>query len=394
MNTNSASYYELLNFGLGEKKLQALIDKLQARKYNVLDVSGFAFDPEIQLDYTYEQLEADLGISTLPVYMDVDSPALDKKISEFKIGSNKVPTQKHRYSLNTKMLRERLIMIQRFGSAALNADTRNALLGMLFDSTDKLLSGNRNALTHQRMRIVSTGQFSLTSENNPRGIKNITFDFGIPNSNKETLADGARWWTSSTHNTTTEGGDSDPLGYLKAKVKVWKHSGFPAGHIEMSDSLYSDMLTHSKVVEAIGYALVPTASSSTVATRYGSYVTDEQKGEIISKIIGMPIVVRDSISSVESFDSTAHALKVSTIENFDVANVAIVPDGQIGTIKSVQQIVFNGDPGAQYAWFDGGRTLVSTRYNSETREMFVESEMAQLCVPNVTRYMCVYSVTA
>ena len=114
-----------------------------------------------QLDYTYEQLIASLGITTLPVYVDVDSEGLDKSLGSFKIGSNKIPTQKHRYPMNAKMLRERMLMVQKFGESALNGETQKALLDMMFESTDKLLGGNRNALTHQRMRIASTGQFSI-----------------------------------------------------------------------------------------------------------------------------------------------------------------------------------------------------------------------------------------
>ena len=128
------------------------------------------WDSEIQLDYTYEQLIASLGIKTLPIYVDESSEGLDKSKGEFKIGSNKIPTQKHRYPVNAKMLREQMILTQRFGQANLTESTQRVLLGMLFDSVDNLLGGNRNALTHQRMQIVSTGKFTIDAVNNPRGI--------------------------------------------------------------------------------------------------------------------------------------------------------------------------------------------------------------------------------
>ena len=151
------------------------------------------------MDYTYEQLISSLNIKTLPIYVNVDSEGLDKSLGEFNIGSNKIPTQKHRYAMNQKILRERMIMIQRFGASALNGDTQNAIMDLLFDSTDNLLGGNRNALTHQRMRINSTGEFEISLENNPRGIKGIKFDFGVPTANKATLTSTARWWTTNEH---------------------------------------------------------------------------------------------------------------------------------------------------------------------------------------------------
>lgn len=391
MNTQTANYYELLKFGLGTVDFQQFIDRFQ-QKYNVLDTSGFVFDPEIQLDYTYEQLEASLGISTLPVYMDVDSPALDKSYGSFSIGSNKVPTQKHRYSLNTKMLRERMLMIQRFGNAALNSDTRSALIDMLYDSTDKLLQGNHNALTHQRHQVVSTGQFTISSTNNPRGITGVTFDFGIPDGNRDTLAGTSRWWTNVSHTTANEGSASDPLGYLKEKARAAKKAGCPAFHIEMSEDLFDDLLTHTKVLSKIGLSLAPTYDASTAVT-YAQNLQDDAKKSAMERIVGCPIVTRDSLAAVERFNAGTHSLETTTIDNFDPKNVSLVPNGQIGTIKSVQQIVFSGDPGAQYAWFDGGRTLVSTRYDSKTREMFVESEFAMLCVPTLARYMYIWTVT-
>ena len=95
MRTMVSNYYDLMTFGLGGASFQQFVDRFQ-EKYNVLQADGFAWDPEIQLDYTYEQLIASLNIATLPVYMDEASQGLDKGFGEFKIGSNKIPTQKHR----------------------------------------------------------------------------------------------------------------------------------------------------------------------------------------------------------------------------------------------------------------------------------------------------------
>ena len=397
MRTMVSNYYDLLTVGLGNYSFQQFVDRFQ-EKYNVLQTEGFDWDTEIQLDYTYEQLIASLGIVTLPIYVDVDSEGLDKSLGEFKIGSNKIPTQKHRYPMNAKMLRERMIMVQRFGEAALNQDTRTALLDLLFESTDKLLAGNRNALTHQRMQVVSKGQFTIDITNNPRGIKGLTFDFGIPSANKETLSGQNRWWTTSEHVAANEGTSSDPLLYLKNKRKAMRKAGFPNGHFEIAEDLFDDLLTHSKVLERIGLALYPMAASATnpgtAAQGYATNMTDEAKRAAIESIIGCPIIPRDSLAAVEKFDDATKSIKATTIENFDPLNVSFVPDGQIGTIKSVQPMVFTDDPTQRIAWFDGGRTLITQRFESKTKSMYVESEMATLCVPTSPQYMCIYKVTA
>ena len=396
MRTMVKNYYDLLTVGLGNFSFQQFVDRFQ-EKYNILQTDGFDWDPEIQLDYTYEQLIASLGIVTLPIYVDADSEGLDKSLGEFKVGSNKIPTQKHRYPMNAKMLRERMIMYQRFGEASLTQDTRTALMNLLFESTDKLLAGNRNALTHQRMRVVSKGQFTIDIENNPRGIKGLTFDFGIPAANKETLSGTNRWWTNAEHTPANEGSSSDPLLYLKNKRKAMRKASFPNGHFEIASDLFDDLLTHSKVLERIGLALYPMAASATnpgtAAQGYATNMTDEAKRATIESIIGCPIIPRDSLASVEKFDEESKSIKPVTIENFDPLNVAFVPDGQLGTIKSVQPMVFTDDPTQRIAWFDGGRTLLTQRFESKTKSMYVESEMAVLCVPNAPQYMCVYTVT-
>lgn len=397
MRTMVSNYYDLMTFGLGGASFQQFVDRFQ-EKYNVLQADGFAWDPEIQLDYTYEQLIASLNIATLPVYMDEASQGLDKGFGEFKIGSNKIPTQKHRYPISAKMLRERMIMVQRFGDAALNTATQSALMEMLFTSTDNLLQGNRNAITHQRMRVASTGRFTIGLDNNPRGIRGLTFDFGIPAANKESLSGESGWWKTNEHTTANEGTTSDPLLYLKNKVKAMRKKGFPAGHFEIASDLLDDLLTHTKVLKRIGLALYPSAAGATnpdlVASQYAQNMTDEGKLDAIRRIIGASIIPRDSIAAVDKFDEESKSLKVETIENFDPLNVAFVPDGQIGTIKSVQPMVFSGDPTQRIAWFDDGRTLLRQMFNAETKSMYVESEMAILCVPSMPQYMCVYTVTA
>jgi hypothetical protein len=295
--------------------------------------------------------------------------------------------------MNAKMLRERMLMVQKFGESALNTETRDSLMGLLFDSTDKLLGGNRNALTHQRMRVCSTGQFTIGLDNNPRGLQGITFDFGVPASNKETLTTTARWWTNAEHTTANEGSASDPLLFLKNKRKAMKKAGFPNGHFEMSADLYDDLLTHSKVLQRIGYSLYPIASGDSVAQSYAQNLTDDAKKDAIERIVGAPIKTYDSVAAVEKFDSATKGLKVETVENFTPTNVSFVPDGLIGTIKSVKPMVFTDDPTQRIAWFDGGRTLLTQRFEAKTKSMYVESEMAVLCVPNMPQYMCIYTVT-
>lgn len=391
MNTRPGNYYELLAFGLGDVTFQQFVDKFKT-KYNKEQTDGFAWDPEVQLDYTYEQLEVNLGITTLPTYVDSESDAYDRSLGGFVIGSNKIPTQKARYAMNRKILRERMLAVKKFGQAALTGESRDAILNLMFESTDQLLQANVNARTHQRMRICSTGKFTIDAENNPQGLTGLTFDFGIPAENMDGLKTTERWWTKSEHVKANEGAASDPLQYLKNKVKMMRKNGYPAGHFEMSQDLFDDLLTHSKVLKRIGLALNPmvTDESAIVAAKN---LTDDVLKSQIERIIGCKIVTRDSVAAVDKYDADSKSLKPVSIENFAPCNVSFVPDGQIGTIKSVQQLTMD-DPTERVAWFDGNRTLLTQRYNSATKTMYVQSETSILLVPQMPRYMQIYTVTA
>ena len=391
MVTNVTNYYDLMSFGLGELSFQQFIDGFN-EKYNTLNVDGYTWDNEIQWDYTYEQLIASLNIATLPIYVDESSEALDKSFGKFEIGSNKIPTQKQRYPVDAKMLRTQFLLAQKFGASTLNNETQNTLLGLLYTSGDNLIKGNRNALTHQRMRINSTGKFVISSENNPRGIKGLEFDFGVKDTNKDTLLTTARWWTTTSHITANEGSTSDPLLYMKTLVKAKKKLGFPQGHIEMSIDLFDDLLTHSKVLQRIGYTLYPQATADG-AIVYATNLTDDAKKAAMERFINCPIQTYDSIARVDSFDPTTKNLIQTSIENFVPTNIAFIPNGQLGTIKAVKPIVFTDDPTQRTAWFDGGRTLITNKFENKTKTMYVESEMATLCVPNMPQYMCISVVT-
>jgi hypothetical protein len=167
----------------------------------------------------------------------------------------------------------------------------------------------------------------------------------------------------------------------------------------MDKTLFEDMLTHTKVLERIGFAaggfvILGQNSDTTQMITSAQNMLQERQIAIITQIVGCPVVPIDSKSAIDYYDKNTRSLKTKTVRGFEPTNVAAVPtSGQIGTIKSYRQLAFEADNGQQLAWFDGGRTLLTTRYVSETKEMQVESEGGWLCVPSVSRQMGYGKVT-
>ena len=386
MIQRNQTYYDLLGangIGMTNERFQTFINKFQ-EKYNVLNTDGFDWDDEIQIDFTYEQLQAELGIATLPTFVDIDAGAPYKMQDKFVIGSNKIPRFKHGFAMNEKIIREQMIMAKRLGSVT--PDVRNTLLKLLFDSVDKLIVGNHNELTYQRNQIVSTGKFDITAENNPQGIKGLSFTFGT---NTSSLSGTSRWWTNAEHSVANQGSASDPLNDMKKIRKTATSAGVPLGHFEISKVLFDDLATHTKVLSRVGYALYPNADGETNAITYAQNLTEDALKAAMERIVGAPIKVIDARAVVEKFESGK--IVKSAIDSFDSKSFAYVPDGMLGTIKAVEPIAV-ADPAARIAYFDGGRTIIKNVFNTDTNTQYVYSECTALVVPSVARYM--YSVTA
>jgi len=393
MIARDKSFYDLLGangVGFDSQRFQVFVDKFK-EKYNTPQTDGFDWDDEIQIDFTYQQLQEELGIATLPTFVDIDSPAPYKSQESVVIGTNKIPRFKHGFAMNEKIIREQMILAKRYGG--ITADAKNVLLKLLFDSTDKLLKGNANELTYQRMQVVSTGKFEITTENNPQGISGIKFDFGIPTANKETLATTARWWTGAEHTVANQGSASDPINDMKNWRKKATRMGVPVGQFEISQSLWDDMLTHTKVLEKVGYSKIGYATDATMAVNYAQNLTEDAVRSTIESIVGCKIVVRDTLAVVDKYDKSKKSLVKTTIDAFDPKNIAYVPQGTLGTIKAVEPIAVP-DPAARIAYFDGGRTVIKNTFDTDTNTQYITSECTALVVPSVSKYMFIYTVTA
>ena len=391
MIQRDSTFYDVIAYGLNGTSFQEFVDRFDKLKYNVLNTDGFNWDPEIQIDFTYEQLQAQLGIATLPTYVDIYSRGPLKSQKGLTIGTNKIPRFKHGFAIDEKIIREKMIMYQRFGQAALNPQTKEALMELLFDNVEKLLQGNRNALTYQRMQVVSTGQYSITTDNNPQGISGLTFDFGIPAANKQTLTGNARWWTNASHTTAVEGSASDPIKFLQEKYKEATVK-CPAGHFEISKQLWDDFLVHSMVRQRVGYNLSPLVTSDTVAQQVAYNLDDDKMKNSIERLVGCRIVVRDTMAVVEKFNKTTKEIEEVSLPGFNIKNVTFVPNGKLGTIKAVEPIAVP-DPGARIAFYDGGRTILKQMFNTKTNTQEIESECTALVVPSTAHYIRVYTVT-
>ena len=397
MRTIPVTLRDIMSLGLGGATWQQFVDKYE-EKYDAVSIDGFDFDP-ITIGYTFAQLVSKTAATVLPTYVDPESEGFEMPLGTAEGITGNIPTQKLFYSVNRVVVREQMQLAQRFGALALNDDMRDIMFKLLDEGTDGLIQAFYNALNHQRHQVVSTGQFAITATNNPRGIKGLTIGFGIPSANIDTLtANTAKWWTNASHTTSNQGSASDPIKYMQDRVKYIRRTGHYYGplRLELSQDLWDDLLTHTAVLQKIGYNLVPTAASAAIAQSVGENAGDDQKKEIIRKLIKVDeIVTRDTYAYVSAPDTTganAPDLVTTQVENFKKENIAFIPTGKIGGIQGVQPLSMGYDAN-DIAYAMGNRLLIEQEGIPRTHSINVNGEMAQLCVPSAVRQMFISTVT-
>lgn len=400
MNRLPKSLYDIMDVGFGGESFQGFVDYYN-EKYNKEEIDGFTFAP-VQLGYTWQQLVSSVTAAVLPTYVDPESPGYEMPLGEAQGVTGNIPTFKNRYRLNRVTVREKLQLAQKLGGlGALEGEFRDVFMRLLDEGVESHILSYYNALTNQRHQVVSTGKFTIKT-NNPRGYQDVTLTFGIGSDHFDTLTGTARWWTNADH--STEGSASDPVGYMKDKVKSIRRKHHYAGRLilEMSRDLLEDLLGHSKVLLTLGRRLYPASAVDTdagnaAAVNYAKASSDEALTEELRKAIGVDAIkVRDSWAYVSAPGVNASGepdLVTKAIENFEPTNIAFIPDGNIGQFMGVEPITLGYDPD-RVASYHGGRLKLQQRAEPDTHSIYIDSEAAQLAVPSQPHNMFICTVTA
>lgn len=377
MNTYPVQFYDLLSRALGGNdggRLQGFLDNVVAQKYNQLNIPGFKFAPEMQLDFTYEQIQKEIGLNVMASYVDLDSQPIPVGTEGAVISTGRIPRMKMVEYYNEDKYRKLLIAEQRFGAGS--NQVVNSAVKALFNTVDTLVGGHTNSLTYQRHQIVSTGKFIVNSTNNPNGIVGLTFASHVPAANINTLSGTKKWWTDATY--ATEGSAADPIADMVAMVEAARRKGV-RGHFEVNASYLDTILKHSKVLAAIAANLFPGIANASAA-----YVSRAKKIEVLAEIVGAPITAIDAVVATEVWNKTSKKLERTMIDAFEANVVVFVPDGDLGEFITVEPIAIEG---GTYGTFYDGRLLLTVDVDAKYKCQSFNTEMTTLAVPNKPQYM-------
>ena len=378
MNTGDKFFFDLITeAGLsGKKKLQTFVDSSE-EFYNKLDISGFPFSPDQQIDFGFEQISKEYGMNAMATWTDVDSPGTPVSLDSHILQTGKIPRQMKYAAFSETDYRK---MAQR---ALVTGSRLELAQDALLETNKKLIDSHTNSNTYMRHQMVSTGAFELTVDNNAGGVTGTIFSASIPDSNKVTKATTERWFTTGT----TEGSTSDPVKDLMELASKAKGTAY---HFEVDALTLKKTLSHTKVLQKIGYSVSPLATDASTAQSIGTNLLDNQRKERLEAIIGFPIVAIDSESRVEKFNKKENKIERVDIRSFNEDSWALIPNGNIGETLSVAPLRVGG--AENFASYYGGRLLLTYEFIPRKKEQIIESEMSTLVVPTTPNYMYILKI--
>lgn len=372
--------FDVLSLALGGdmKKLPALVENYLA-PFNDLSVDGFAFDPDLLEDFTYEQMEDYVGIQPLAAVVDPDSDPIPFADRGKALGTGKIPRMKVADYYNEAKLRT-LYKLQRRVDISVGM-LRNKAEVAVGELLVKRTSSFFNQLAFQRDQMVSTGKIVYNGTNNPYGIA-LELSGRIPAANiKIQSTSNKKWWTSTAR--SAEGANADPIQDMKDMVEAAKKVGCTACHFEINDVYLSAVLKHSKVIADLKERFA-IGTGTTVTTL--KFFSDDELVNALAAIVGKPIVVRKRIASVEYTDDNGEIAERS-FSTFNENVVALVPDGNFGRVLTVEPLLLNG---GNYA-YALDRKIAFTFENSYIKKsQSIVGEMTSLCVPSQPKWMWLY----
>lgn len=383
MNKYSQGFYTLMGeagIRTAESFTSYLNDVIGFGNLNDLNLDGFEWDPVSQIEFDYEQMQLNNRIKVMATYADKDSEVIPFGTEGFNTTRGVIPRQKARFLMDEDDYRKYLSTVRTLDFQ--NMTAKQYALDLMFNNMTDIKYAHFTSMTYQRDQMVSNRKLELDANNNPRGIKGLTFEADVPNANVTTLSNDARWFTNDDK--TTEGSASDPVGDIRKIIRAMKRKGYTNITVEVDEVSWMEDMDHSAWQKAIGYALTPSllmsANNDSNAQKVGANSTDDERKAAFKKIIGVSEVkYRQGLVGVEKLNSSTKHLDRTSFRSFKANTYVFYPSGNLGTIKSVLPLL--PDNQNLYGTFLNGKGIIQYEYNAKAKSQDWWSELTALCVP-------------
>jgi hypothetical protein len=402
MNRYSTGFYTLMSEAgiLSSESFSLYVrDVVGFGNIQDLNLDGFTWEPYSSLTFDYQQLIVSNRLKVMATYTDKDSEAIPFGTEGFNATNGVIPRQKARFIWDEDDYRKYLDAVSKLDFQ--NTTAKQYALDLLFNGLSDIKSAHELSMTYQRDQMVSNRGLTLSADNNPRGIKGITFTASVPDANVTTLAGNYRWFTDADK--TVEGSSADPVKDMRTIIRSMRRKGYNNIALEVDEQSWLADMDHSKWRTAAGYIVRPdlvlAANNDANALIVGKNLGDDQMKEAFARIIGIPLAnikFRQGLAAVETLSGKGPdaTLVRTSMRTFNANTYVFYPEGPLGTIKSVAPLV--PDASAMYATFFGGKGLIQYEYDAKAKTQDWWSELTALCVPNRPQemfYLITYSAS-
>lgn len=359
---------------------------LSQRETQGANLEGFEWDMP-QIDFTYEQLQAEAKIDVMATYVDLNSPALPAGNSvEIKTLTGSIPRMRYAVALGENDYRKQLIALQNVQAVANFANTNGSVAvqqfisARLFETVDGIANSFKESLNYQVGQMKSKGELTINEVNNPRnGMYKRTFTAQVPAENyldKEWFnADGSAIETA------------DPIADLRDfnRELRWKVNGYQNITVELSEKYLYKLMQHPAVLKAVGYystgiGLRYTKANDDNALAVAKGMAFEAQKEAFKQLIECDeLITSRTQCGIEKLNTETKKFERTLVDAFNAETILIRPQGVIGKIKNV--IPLRKDGSAISGSIYGGRGLIEYTYNPDTYTQRWQGELTALAVP-------------
>jgi hypothetical protein len=192
-------------------------------------------------ELTWETLQGEEGANIKADIVSYDSSAPEKGRETIEKIFGKIA----KMSVKRAMREEDFLMYRRLKKGVLNDDEKQAILDMVFNDVDFVVNSVLASNEYLALQIASTGQITLTKDNNVGLITNGAIDMGVPTVNKKKVN------VVLTGNPTT----FDFLAEVRAIKNSSRQKGVQLNYMFVDSVTLDLILDTTKVREAYGYLL-------------------------------------------------------------------------------------------------------------------------------------------
>lgn len=363
-----------------------------------LNIRGFVYDAP-QTNFTYSMLEAQEKVSAMATYVSISSDPIPvgTQVNLRKL-TGSIPRQKHFLRITEEDLRNKYDELKNIeGSASfVNINKTSAINAMLeetlFEKHSDMIERHKNSLNYAVGQVKSTAQLAVNSENNPRGIKDVTFKMHVPEDN---FRIDKKWFTEEADGSLKPIETTTPIKDLEDFVYWLKMNRYGNIEFEWDATFTHALLRHPNVLPALGYVLNPglriAYNDDKQAMAVAAGAKDAALVEALRQYLEIDgIYVSNTFTEVDKYDKATDEFVSKRLRVFEPGIVAVHPTGNIGKIKNVAPM--RGDNTAISALIFGGHGLIEYFYDAKNRIQEWRSELTILPVLTRPRDMYYFNV--